>query len=201
VDYRDVVGILEAGIKISPHQPSPGWKALFGALATSATLNAGDAGRAIVVIEPLAKSFVSTPTKESTASTGPAYLHLLVGKAVPYPKDRQALDAARRRMWGTENAGPKTANFDPYVHLYDYVQSSLLTAYDSLSEQTHHDYADIISSVTNLLYRCPSQLSLNVLIKIQAGISCWIMDGGHKVTGGTPLSSSVRHRIWILNYN
>jgi hypothetical protein len=193
VDYRDVVGILEVGVKISPHQPLPCWNALFGAMATSATLDAGDAGRAIVVIEPLAKFFVSTPYKESTASIGLAYLHSLVGKAVPYPKDRQALDAARRRMWGTENAGPKTANFDPYVHLYDYIQSSLLTAYDSLSEQTHHDYADIISSVTNLLYRCPSQLSLNVLIKIQTGISCWIMDAGHKVTGGTPLSSSVRH--------
>jgi len=198
VDYRDVVKVLEVGINMSPSQPLPGWNALFGALATSATLDAGDAGRAIAVVEPLAKSFVPTLAKASNTSTGLAYLHLLLGKVAPYPKDRQSLDAARRRLWGTDIPGPKTANFDPYAHLYDYVRLSLVAAYDSLSPQNHHDYADIVSSVANLLDRCPTQLSLNVLTQVQIGISYWIVDKSHKVAGGTPLSHSVRLRLLIL---
>ncbi|KAH8763337.1 Rap1-interacting factor 1 N terminal-domain-containing protein [Hyaloscypha sp. PMI_1271] len=191
VEYREVVSILEVGISISPNQPLPRWNALLGALATSATLDAGDAGRAIAVIEPLAKSFFPAPTITVAATTGLAYLHSLVGQAVPYPRDRQALDAARRRLWGTDNAGFKSANFDPYVHLYEYIQNCLIAGYDSLSKQNHHDYAVMISSVTALLDRCPIQLSLIVLIKIQKGLSCWIVDGGHKVIGDTPLSQSV----------
>ena len=194
VEYREVVSILEVGIGISPNQPLSRWNALLGALATSATLDAGDAGRAIAVIEPLAKSFLPTPTTTVAARTGLAYLHSLVGQVVPYPRDRQALDAARRRLWGTDNAGSKGSSFDPYVHLYEYIQNCLVAGYDSLSKQNHHDYAVMISSVTTLLDRCPTQLSLIVLIKIQKGISCWIVDGGHKVIGDTPLSQSVSHQ-------
>jgi Rap1-interacting factor 1 N terminal len=190
-EYRDVVKILEAGINLSPQQPLPGWSTLFVALTTSATLNAGDAGRAISVIEPLAKFFMTTSTEPRTAVPGLAYLHPLLGKAAPYPKDVQALDAARRRLWGTDH-GPKTSTFDPYVYLYDYVQVSLLAAYDSLSKQHLHEYADIISSVAVLLDRCPSQLLLQVLTKLQKGIACWFMDSTHRVNGGTPVSQSVR---------
>jgi Rap1-interacting factor 1 N terminal len=193
--YREVVSILEVGISISPKQPLSGWNSLLGALATSATLDAGDAGRAIAVIEPLAKSFLSTSTRISAATIGLPYLHSLVVNAGPYPKDRQALDSARRRLWGTDNAGSKIATFDPYVHLYDYVRNSLTAGYDSLSKQNHHDYADLVCSVTTLLDRCPIILSLGVLIKIQNGISCWIVDDGHKVIGDTLLSQSVRHQI------
>ncbi|KAE9367261.1 hypothetical protein N431DRAFT_385492 [Stipitochalara longipes BDJ] len=191
MEYREVVRILEIGTSLSPNQPVPSWNVLFGALATSATLDAGDAGRAIAVVEPLAQLFLPTPSKVGTGVTGMAYLHLLLSKAVPYPKDRQALDAARRRLWGTDNAGLKTTTFDPYVYLYDYIQTSLIAAYDSFSTQQHHDYADMISSVKNLLDRCPTQLSLNVLTRIQKGISCWITDGGHKLTGGIPPSLPV----------
>lgn len=197
VEYREIVRILAFGISISPHQPLSGWKSLFGALATSATLDAGDAGRAIAVIEPLATPFIPNPTRatDNSAVTGLAYLHLLLGKAFPYPKDRQALDAARRRLWGSDSAGPKTSNFDPYIHLYEYIQISLVAAYESLSNQNHHDYADMISSITILMDRCPMQLSLNLLTKIQRGISCWIVDGDHKVIGGTPVSQSVSHLV------
>jgi hypothetical protein len=121
-DYHDVIRILEFGIKISPHQPLPGWKKLFGALAASATIDAGDAGRAIAVIEPLAKSLLPTAARAGTTVTGLSYLHLILGKSA-YPKDQQALDAAKRRMWGAENAGPKILTFDPYVKLYEPLRS------------------------------------------------------------------------------
>jgi hypothetical protein len=194
VDYRDVVKILGVGITISPDQPLSRWKILFRTLATSATIDAGEAGRAIAVVEPLANLFLPTTSRASNPVTGLSYLPILLGKAA-YPKDRQALDAANRRIWGAGNAGPKTTTFDPYIQLYDYIKTSLVTGYDSFSKQSHHDYVDVMSSVTNLLSRCPIPSLLNALAKIQSGIASWIVDGGYKLIGGTALSQSVRHQF------
>jgi hypothetical protein len=116
---------------------------------------------------------------------------MLLGRAVPYPKDRQALDAARKRLWGTENASLKATLFDPYVCLYEYAQASLVAAYEAFSAQRNLDYADLISSIQTFLNRCPTELSLDVLTQIQRGISCWITDGSNKAGGNTPLSKSV----------
>jgi hypothetical protein len=194
IDYRDVIRILEVGIAISPDQPSSRWNILLANLTTSATIDAGEAGRAIAVVEPLAHSFLTTTSTTSSPITGLSYMPILLGKAT-YPKDRQALDGANRRMWGAENAGPKTTTFDPYVQLYVYIQTSLITAYDSLSKQSQHDYVAVMSSLTELLSRCPVPLLLSALAKIQNGIACWIVDGGHKLIGGTALSQSVSYPV------
>jgi hypothetical protein len=199
-DYRDGIRILEFGINISSYQPLPGWKNLFGALVTSSTIDAGEAGRAIAVIEPLAKPLLPTASRAGTTVTGLPYLYLVLGE-VAYPKDQQALDAAKRRIWGVETTGPKIPTFDPYVQLYNYIQTSLVSAYESLTRQNHqnhHDFFDVISSVTSLLSRCPTKLLLNVLAKIQRGIACWIVDGDRKLNGGAVLSQSVRHHLSLL---
>ena len=195
LEYREVVKILEIGTNLYPNQPLTSWNVLFGALATSATLDAGDAGRAIAVIEPLSQLFVPPRWRGNTTVPGLAYLHLILGKAISYPKDRQALDTARRRLWGTDNTGTKSSTFDPYVYLYDYVECSLIASYEGFSALKNHDYADMISSVKTLLDRCPIELLLNVLTKVQKGVSCWIIDSGSRIIGQTPLSASVSHQV------
>jgi len=191
VDYRIVVRILEAGIALSPQQPPPGWKTLFEALANSATIDAGEAGRAIAVIEPLAKILLPNVEKSEAGSSGLFYCHLLIAKA-SYPKDRQALEAAKKRLWGSGNIGLKLSTFDPYSQLYNYIRFCLETSYDSFSKQNIHHYAVMLSTTSGLLGRCPSQLLLGTLTKLQQGIACWIMDGGSKLCGGNQLSEAVR---------
>lgn len=192
VDYRSVSKILEAGIVISPQEPPNGWKALFTALTNSATLDVGDAGRAIVVVEPLAKFLTQYNSKspEDSQDTGLSYCHLLL-QTTRYPRDRQALDAARKRLWYATNPGSKSATFDPYTQLYAYLQLSFQTAYHSFSKRRMHDYTDIVSALTSLLGRCPDALLVGALARLQDGIAPWMLDEGSKLTGGTPLSKEI----------
>ncbi|TVY45861.1 Telomere length regulator protein [Lachnellula subtilissima] len=198
VDYRSVVRILEAGVSLSPREPLPGWNTLFEALVSSATLDAGHAGKAIAVIEPLAKFFIpqNPKTAERSYSEGLLYFHLVITRAT-YPKDRQALDAARKKLWGAANAGPKLATFDPYVQLYDYVRLTLESTYGSFSKRRIHGYTTTLSSTRELLGRCPEDLSFGMLIKVQEGLSKWILDPDDHLVGGTDLSKEVS-ALWLL---
>jgi hypothetical protein len=196
VDYRSVVNILEAGVNLSPREPFSGWNTLFEALVTSATIDAGHAGRAIVVIEPLAKFFVPQNTKaaERSYSEGLLYFHHLITKA-SYPKDRQALDAARKKLWGASNTGPKLPTFDPYVQTYEFVRQTLESTYTSFSKRRLHDYATMLSATRELLARCPEELSFGSLMKVQEGLSYWILDSNSHLTGGTDLSKEVNNSL------
>lgn len=185
-DYRNVVSILEAGIQYSPQRPLPRWKPLFEALVVSATLDAGDSGKAIAVLEPLAKSLKA---RGSTSEYfGLSYLSILLGKAT-YPKDRQALDGAERKLWGSVQSNTK--KFDPYNELYTYTLSSLESAYRTFSKNHILEYADIISSLSGLLGRCPTQLLDVVLVKLQSGIALWIADWESNLSGGNALGTAI----------
>ncbi|TVY47491.1 Telomere length regulator protein [Lachnellula occidentalis] len=198
VDYRSVVKILEAGVNRSPLEPLPGWNTLFEALVSSATLDAGHAGKAIAVIEPLAKSFIPQNPKpaERSYSEGLLYFHLVITRAT-YPKDRQALDAARKKLWGAANAGLKLATFDPYVQLYEFVRLTLESTYGSFSKRRLHDYTTTLSATRELLNRCPEDLSFGMLMKVQEGLSQWILDADGHLVGGTDLSKEVS-ALWLL---
>lgn len=191
MDYRSALKILEVGVDLSPNVPLSGWEGVFEALVTSSTIDAGDGGRAIAVIEPLARAFTAKiPVDQGHSSSGLEYCRILVLKAT-YPKDSQTLAAARRRLWGAAHVGAKTSASDPYVQLYEYLRACLESSYTFFAKDQMLQYAEVISATLNLLMRCPDHMLLPVLVKLQKGISCWILDDQSKLSGGTPLSQAV----------
>jgi hypothetical protein len=192
VDYRNALEILEVGMHRSPHLPLPGWRSLFEVLVNSATLDAGDGGRAIAIIEPLARAFTAKFSKPAAgAEYGLAYCRMIVSKA-NYPRDRQALDAARRKLWGAATGGLKPSSFDPYTELYSCLQGCLERSYASFNKDQALDYSDILSATTGLLSRCPAVMLYSVYLKLQSGIACWILDEHSKFSGGNAYSHAVR---------
>jgi hypothetical protein len=195
-DYRKALRILELGVDMSPTEPLPAWKILFEALVTSATIDAGDSGRAIAVIEPLGRFLHSRSSKIDAHSNSRSHIYFrtVLSKAT-YPKDRQACDAARRRLWGT--AAAKTSSFDPYSLLYDYIRESLEKAYTTFTTGLSLEYSDMITATTGLLSHCPSALLTNTLFKLQTGIARWIKDEISHIGGGTALSQAVRYSLLL----
>ncbi|RDW89662.1 hypothetical protein BP6252_01694 [Coleophoma cylindrospora] len=187
-EYRKVTGILELGIELSPSEPLPGWKALFEALVYRATIESGDAGRATSVIEPLSKALLPKLTSIQSSTCGVGYCQILVSKTT-FPRDRQALDAARRRLWGTVNVGPKTTTFDPYSNLYDYVCLCLETSYHAFTEDLA-SYSGLLTAVTDLLRNCPSPLFPKTLSRLQKGAAAWIMDDKSHLSGRSSIELS-----------
>jgi hypothetical protein len=191
VDYRNALEILEMGMNRSPRIPLPGWRSLFEALVTSATLDAGDGGRAIAIIEPLARAITAKSSKTATRSDyGLAYCRMIISRA-NYPRDRQALDAARRRLWGAATGVQKPSAFDPYTELYACLKECLETSYASFNKDQTLEYSDVLSATTALLSRCPDALLYSVYLKLQNGIACWILDENLKLSGGNVYSQAV----------
>ncbi|PQE10440.1 telomere length regulator rif1 protein [Rutstroemia sp. NJR-2017a BBW] len=181
-EYRNIVKILEIGLALSPNEPLEAWDTLFGALVTSASTDAGDGGRALAVIEPVAKALVSKwLPNDRQAPCNMFYCQLLLSEA-RYPKDRQALDAARTILWGTSTAGPKVVAFDPYFHLYDYMSRCLEASYVNLSAINEAQASSLLVTLEALLKRCPQKLWINFLIRVQDGLSSWFRDQDAKIT-------------------
>ncbi|KAM0142572.1 hypothetical protein ACHAP3_001677 [Botrytis cinerea] len=194
-EYRSVAKILDVGIDLSPKEPLEGWEDLFQALATSATTDSGHGGRAIVVIEPIAKALASNwRSDDEHFGNKIAYCQILV-KEASYPKDRQALDAARRRLWGSATAGPKINIFDPYSQLYQYVSRCLKYSYAELSSNDHIAICGLLGEVEALLVRCPKVLFSEALTQLQSGIVYWVSDEEGKLHSGSDVSRTV-NSLW-----
>ncbi|KAI9641165.1 hypothetical protein NHQ30_010595 [Ciborinia camelliae] len=194
-EYRSIARILEVGIDLSPKEPLEGWEDLYQALVMSATTDSGHGGRAIVVIEPIAKALnIKLRPKNECCGNQAKYCQFLIAQA-SYPKDRQALDAARRRLWGSATAGPKIHIFDPYSHLYEYISRCLEYSYTELSSSDETNPCNLFSEFEALLVRCPKALIIEALIQLENGIVCWIRDEEAKLHSGSPLSRSV-NSLW-----
>lgn len=179
-EYREIVKHLERGIRSTPNLPWEHWHSLFQSLVTRVVNDAGEAGCAIVVVEPLAKSFADYIT---TADGETLSYNLLKGSielvaTAKQPRDRSALDAARKRLWGTSIAGSRSAtSFDPFDNFYRLTNELLQNTY------THADQYDqdqvivtLLAEVTGFLVRCNRQLVLKTVAQLQSGIGFWIQD-------------------------
>ncbi|KAH8594703.1 Rap1-interacting factor 1 N terminal-domain-containing protein [Bisporella sp. PMI_857] len=167
--YRNALRILEHGFDLSPQEPLPGWRKLFEALVASSTIDAGESGRAIAVVEPLAKALVQRSGVSSIA-----YCGMLVTKAT-YPKDRKTLDAARRKLWGILNNSKITGN-DPYFHLYEIMRGALESSYASFRVDRNLDCINMLCAISSILNRCPDAVLDVVLEKLQSGLGNWLRD-------------------------
>jgi Rap1-interacting factor 1 N terminal len=183
-EYRNIVKILELGISLSPNEVLPGWTDLFEAVSAQATLEAGESSRAISVIEPLAR-VLQAISQEPDRHSSMRYCSLLVSNTV-YPRDRQSLDMARRRLWGTATPGQKSLSFDPFLHLYTYLRQSLVNSYQILTGAYLESHIQLLLNIAELIQRCPVDLIVNSLKNIQEGVVPWLLDeslkyGDHKL--------------------
>ncbi|MBE3044199.1 hypothetical protein IMZ48_16840, partial [Candidatus Bathyarchaeota archaeon] len=115
-EYRDLCKILERGFKSTPNLPWEHWFTFFGAFENHVGEETGDSGRAIAVVEPLAKMMLEHIVPRQGFSTHAVFAASALLLIAKQPADRQAVDAARRRLWGTTIA--KSPTFDPFDNLY-----------------------------------------------------------------------------------
>ncbi|KAI1094126.1 hypothetical protein F5B19DRAFT_447425 [Rostrohypoxylon terebratum] len=176
-EYREIVKHLERGIKSTPHLPWEQWHSLFQSLVARVTSEAGEAGCAIVVVEPLAKSlweFISPREDAMPHNILKACIDLVA--TAKHPRDRQALDAAKRRLWGTSIAGPRST-FDPFDTFYRFTNHLLGLAYIHFVQSDGNEItAAVLTEVTGFLTRCNPSLALKSLLQLQHSISLWIQD-------------------------
>ncbi|KAI1077322.1 hypothetical protein F5B20DRAFT_552062 [Whalleya microplaca] len=198
-EYRMIVKHLERGVKFTPNLPWDHWQSLFRSLVAQVTYEASEAGCAIAVMEPLAKSFLEgfSTAGDEVISPNVFKSNIELVATAKQPRDRQALDAARRRLWGTPIAGSRSASFDPFDDLYRLTNHLLEISY------THFERYDqvsivvpLLTEVANFLTRCNKLLVFKALVQLQPGISHWVQDSDAQY--GSKRSSRVSEAVKIL---
>ncbi|EAQ93537.1 hypothetical protein CHGG_01772 [Chaetomium globosum CBS 148.51] len=177
-DYRDVVKILERGIKSTPNLPPKHWESLFYAAYERVREETGDAGAAIVVIEPLAKvaaeQLVARGLVVNPLSCIKVATELI--SVATQPRDRQAVDAARKRLWGTTLAGSRASSFDTLDNLYRAANDVLDSSYNNFSAVDPDHILQLFKELGSFFDRCNRELFLRAMIALQDGLLPWFQD-------------------------
>lgn len=193
-DYRDIVKVLERGIRSIPNLPPKHWGSLFYALVGRVRDETGDAGVAIVVIEPLAKTLIEQFTPRDSVDVPLScvrYATELVSVATQ-PRDRQAVDAARKRLWGTALAGSRSSSFDTFDGLYKAVNEALGYAYDKFDLVDSDLVVHLLKELGGFFDRCNPQLFVRALTASQDGILPWFQDNKRQLNSqASPVLTAV----------
>ncbi|KIH89461.1 telomere length regulator protein [Sporothrix brasiliensis 5110] len=196
-EYREVVRVLERGLRSTPNLPWTRWQALFCTICDRVRDDAGEAGLAMCVLDPLAKTMTELLSQTTSAAASPTVSRAIVEllSVATHPRDRQAVDAAKRRLWGSAiaSSGPM-APFDPFDHFYKLVSNSLRQAYVSY-DAGNHDSAvfgtALLKELTGFFGRSNEQLFLKALASVQDGLAEWVQDLEGKLNRGSSAADAI----------
>ncbi|PTB65937.1 hypothetical protein BBK36DRAFT_1120227 [Trichoderma citrinoviride] len=177
--YRDIASLLERGLVVHPQLPSERWLSLFERLSEHVAQQVGDAGRALVVAEPLAKALLvcheRSDSQKPSATTLKAIRVLF--DVAKLPRDHTALNTARQRLWGTSLTAARAGSLDPFDNLYRLGNQVLQTFYNRMSVfDANAEIVPLMESIEGFLVRCFSQLGVKAFTNFQTGLCLWIED-------------------------
>ncbi|KAM0220793.1 hypothetical protein ACHAQI_000260 [Fusarium lateritium] len=197
-EYREIVSLLERGLVSHPLLPEEQWFSLFNLLSGHIVQECGDAGRALGLVEPLAKIVTDNFFEGSERSSGMALsVAIALFKVAKLPRDRQAVEAARRRLWGAPPTASRSPSFDPFQYLYQLQSESMKSFYESETGCDNEKMVAYFEAVDAFITGSFSQSGIKTLSKLQAGLVPWIQDDkAHKtLRSDSPVSESVR-ALW-----
>ncbi|TLS20852.1 uncharacterized protein PpBr36_10858 [Pyricularia pennisetigena] len=204
-EYREVVKILERGLRRTQNLPWPRWQSLYDSLHKQVRQAAGDAGVAIILIEPLAKILLDELPEDGSLplrSVG-GFIDLI--SSATQPRDRQALDVARRNLWGTSATGSRSVLYAPFENLYSLANSVLVRLYSLKEDSEDAENATVtcLNEVEKFLGRCTRQLELQTLSTLQLGLVPWIRDENTRLNSrlsipAVEVAKSLWDRVLVL---
>ncbi|TQV96921.1 telomere length regulator protein rif1-like protein [Cordyceps javanica] len=201
--YRELVSLLDRGLVSHPNLPSLQWTSMLGKVCEHAKSQAGDAGLALTVVEPLAKALADSILPNANALQTQQYAMAIQASSALFevahlPRDAHAVEAARRRLWGTALTTAKSNSADPYDFLYKLGNNCLCMLYSATKESLYsEDTSLFLQSVTGFLDRSGAAQGLRHLHKLQRGICVWILDEDSRLesSGGETVCKAVQ-KFW-----
>ncbi|KAF4507546.1 hypothetical protein G6O67_004036 [Ophiocordyceps sinensis] len=176
--YRDLVTLLERGIANHPSLPAGEWQCLFHLVSASVFQKFGDAGRALVIIEPLAKAMLDNlPSNSALPSVTAAQAMTMLLDVANLPRDRKALDTARLRLWGAPPAVTKAGSPDPFDNMYklaNHQMEALYNTYTTLGPLP--EWKAFAESFCTFFEKCSAMAVVKTISKMQHGLCPWIQD-------------------------
>jgi len=178
-EYRDVVKVLESGLRFDNVELCSTWEELCKNLIRVVRREAGDGGVIIAVLEPLANSH-DLKDRFTSLDVALNYVSLCLENLI-WPSTGTAMDRSRKAVWGVASTSRKTATFDPLDKTYDLIAHFLTTSYqetDTVKPQPNRRFLD---AVLLLVQRVPLSLLAIFLKRVQTGLAVWVRDEDRKL--------------------
>ena len=185
-DYRNAVKILELGIQQQSLQSSGSWIALLECIIKALSEEIGDQAIMNMVTEPLAGLIC----KEVRRKLDDRILDISIAvlRFMNWPQSRQLVERAQKRLWGMVHLPHKSNLSDTFDNLCSMIGTLLGEAYPSLGEISYQLMSFLISALTECLQSSPSSLGVDVVVRIQQGLSLWIEDASGVLDSSRPES-------------
>lgn len=178
-EYREMMSFMERGLTCHPNLPLNHWQSLLNVVDAHVVQNFGQPGRVLVIIEPLAKILVDAIESDQPHKSEQGLL-LATAKLLAdanFPRDKQAMDAARRHLWGAAPAASQHEGFKPFDNLFKLVNLTLKRSYEG-----HHRTVGDDDSAISLLdaltafVAASGQHGASVLTALDEGLHFWVTD-------------------------
>ncbi|KAM0349777.1 hypothetical protein ACHAPU_003608 [Fusarium lateritium] len=197
-EYREVVSLLERGLVSHPLLPEQQWFSLFNLLSGHIVQECGDAGRALGLIEPLAKIVTDNFFADSGRSNEMALsVAIALFKVAKLPRDRQAVEAARRRLWGAPPTASRSSSFDPFQHLYQLQGESMKFFYENETDINNEKMVAYFEAVDVFITGSFAQHGIKMIAKLQHGLVPWIQDDkAHKMLRSESFMPEPVRALW-----
>ena len=183
-EYREFVSVLECGLASTRTLTHDAWLALLTSLASRVRTQCGEAGVATSVVEPLSKILLEHVSGHVASNEYPypnalaLSAHLDILAIATHPRDRNALDAARKKIW---DAPPRAGTFDPYDNFYKLINETLSHLY-RMTSPSDSDVASVLQSFSAFLTRCNKALVISALTTTQGSLALWIRDDSSHIS-------------------
>ncbi|KAG5981915.1 hypothetical protein E4U55_002534 [Claviceps digitariae] len=196
-DYREIVSLLERGLNSHSNMTATAWLPLLKAVATRITNDFGDAGCCLVVVEPLAKALYDLVTSFKERPS-PLTLEAVIAlfSLTKFPRDKQALEAARSKLWGTPKSVVKATLIQPLEALYKLGNHFLSYLYQH-NDDPCLNMSLFMETISSFLDKNWPVSGLTAVIHLQSGLDKWIQDDkAIMMSSCQSLLSSIVTSIW-----
>jgi hypothetical protein len=181
---RLAISILASGLH-HQHYESGALSAAFelvDVLAKILKQEAGEGGVVLGLMEPLAEALLQQKDEmiPKPVLVQVAEKLLRIGT---FPRNKQQMDEARRSLWNTHAPYSKQTSFEPFNHVYELVNSTLLISCGSVDEAAEY-LAPFVGALRDFITKCPLSLFASpALRRMQHGLSQIVKDESRVLAG------------------
>ncbi|KAL1594432.1 hypothetical protein SLS60_010192 [Paraconiothyrium brasiliense] len=185
-EYDLVVDILSQGFPYLSKEASG--EQLLSSFVDTARREAGD-GAVVLVVEKVSESVLKRTGAELKVNCLP-FLSVIL-RNLPASIARRIVEQGRQNLWPSSATSGRTADFDPYNHLYDIIVSVGSTAYQKLNANDAPIAGNFLEALATSVRQCPPSLIAVYLRKTQESICCWIEDPEKRLQSKTAWSKTL----------
>jgi hypothetical protein len=177
-EYREMISFMERGLTCHPNLPLDRWLSVFKSVDDHVGHHFGQAGQALVIFEPMAKILVDLMDCEQQQLSDSDFICIVANllASAQYPKDKQAMDAARRQLWGAAPPASQHGPFKPFENLYRAADLAMNKAYQGLETTANTaPTSSLLDSMTTFI-TASNEHGASILSALQSGLRTWIAD-------------------------